>query len=186
MATQTYSARRTTVSAPGFWNSIVGDWQLGLAGSVETGFFLTPSWTGPDPTGTRYTSSKTAPNVTIRPNQLADPNIANPTPGKWFDPGAFAAPTPGSFGTAAKGVIKGPGTQTLHANLAKAFVIRERLRLRFELIASNVFNHPNYRDPNTNISQTASVGRISNVVDRNSKMDMAIPRYIQLALRLNW
>jgi len=173
-------------SAPGFWNSIVGDWQLGLAGSVETGFFLTPSWTGPDPTGTRYTSSKTAPNVTIRPNQLADPNIANPTPGKWFDPAAFAPPTAGSFGTAAKGVIKGPGTQTLHANLAKAFVIRERLRLRFELIASNVFNHPNYRDPNTNISQTASVGRISDVVDRNSKMDMAIPRYIQLALRLNW
>jgi hypothetical protein len=35
-------------------------------------------------------------------------------------------------------------------------------------------------------SSTASVGRISSVVDRNSKMDMAIPHYPQLILRLEW
>jgi len=174
------------IKTPGYWNLIAGDWQLGLNGSLETGFFLTPSWTGPDPTGTRYTASKTPPNVTIRPNQIGDPNISDPKPGAWFDPAAFTPPSAGSFGTSAKGVIKGPGTQALHANLAKSFMIREGVMLRFELIASNVFNHPNYRDPNTNISQTSSVGKISDVVDRNSKMDMAIPRYVQLALRLKF
>jgi hypothetical protein len=74
----------------------------------------------------------------------------------------------------------------LHATLAKQFSIRERARLRLELNATNVLNHPNYVDPDTNITNRATVGTISNVVNRNSKMDMAIPRYIQIILRLTW
>ncbi len=167
-------------------NGILGGWQLGAIFSKENGFFLTPAWTGPDPTGTRYTTSKTPPNVTIRPNQLRDANISDPTPGRWFDPTAFSAPTGGYFGSSAKGVIKGPGTTILHGTLAKNFDIRERARLRLEFNVTNVLNHPNYRDPDTNISNTTSVGRISNVVDRNSKMDMAIPRYPQVILRLEF
>jgi hypothetical protein len=165
---------------------LLGGWQLGVICNAETGFFLTPAWTGPDPTGTRYTTSKTPPNVTLRPNQLRDANLSNPTPSRWFDPTAFAPPAPGMFGSAAKGVIKGPGTTVLHGTLAKHFIIRERARLRLEFNVSNVLNHPNYVDPDTNISNAASVGRVSNVVDRNTKMDMAIPRYPQLILRLEW
>jgi hypothetical protein len=165
---------------------LLGGWQLGGIFSAETGFFLTPAWTGPDPTGTRYTTSKTPPSVTLRPNQLRDANLSDRTPARWFDPTAFAPLTSGMFGSAAKGVIKGPGTTVLHGTLAKHFSIRERARLRLEFNVTNVLNHPNYNDPDTNISNTASVGRISSVVDRNSKMDMAIPRYPQLILRLEW
>jgi hypothetical protein len=167
-------------------NALAGGWSLSVIGALENGFFLTPFWTGPDPTGTRYTSSRTAPNVTLRPNALRDANISNPTPSLWFDAAAFSAPTPGFFGSSAKGVIKGPGTQVLHATIAKQFSIRERFRLRFELNASNVLNHPNYVDPDTNISNKATVGTINNVVNRNNKMDMAIPRYVQLIMRLQW
>jgi hypothetical protein len=85
-----------------------------------------------------------------------------------------------------QGVIKGPGTSVLHATVAKYFAIRERARLRLEFNASNACNHPNYRDPDTNISNVATVGTINNVVDRNAKMDMAIPRYVQLIVRLEW
>jgi hypothetical protein len=171
----------------GRWmNALVGGWSLNNIAAGENGFFLTPSWTGPDPTGTRYTTSRTAPSVTIRPNALRNANISNRTTALWFDPTAFAAPTPGFFGTSAKGVIKGPGSRVLHTSVAKQFTIRERARLRLEFNVTNVLNHPNYRDPDTNISNVATVGRITNVGDRNYKMDMAIPRYPQLIARLEW
>ena len=39
-----------------------------------------------------------------------------------------------------------------HASLAKQFFIKERVRLRFEVLGTNVLNHPNYAAPNTNIT----------------------------------
>jgi hypothetical protein len=81
---------------------------------------------------------------------------------RWFDPSAFAAPTPGFFGTAAQGVIIGPGIRTLHAGLSREFrLFQERGRLRCELTATNVLNHPNWGQPGTNISTLGSIGVIS-------------------------
>jgi len=165
---------------------LASGWQLGAAYAAQTGDFLTPSWTGPDPTGTRVTQSRTPPNVTLRPDILRNPNLPNPTVSRWFDVGAFAAPQPGSFGTSAGGVIIGPGSNVLHLNLAKVTTVRERFRIRTELIATNALNHPNYQDPNLNISSPASAGVITNVVNRNTRLDMAIPRYLQLVLRVGW
>jgi hypothetical protein len=167
-------------------DALVGLWSISIIGAVENGFFLTPAWTGPDPTNTRYTASRTPANVTLRPDALRDANLAGATPARWFDASAFAPPAAGFFGTSAKGVIKGPGTQVLHAALAKQIAFGERVRLRLEVNASNVLNHPNYVDPDTNISNRATVGTINNVVNRNTKMDMAIPRYVQLIMRLTF
>ncbi len=165
---------------------LASGWQLGAVYAKETGNFLTPSWTGPDPTGTRVTQSRTPANVTIRPDILRNPNLANPALSRWFDVSAFSAPQPGSFGTSAPGVIIGPGSNVLHMNLAKVTTVRERFRVRTELVATNALNHPNYQDPGLNISNLASAGVITNVVNRNTKMDMAIPRFIQLVLRVQW
>jgi hypothetical protein len=166
--------------------TLASGWQLGAAYAAQTGDFLTPSWTGPDPTGTRVTQSRTPANVTLRPDILRNPNLPNPTVSRWFDVGAFAAPQPGSFGTSAGGVIIGPGSNVLHLNLAKVTTVRERFRIRTELIATNALNHPNYQDPNLNISNPVSAGVITNVVNRNTRLDMAIPRYLQLVLRVGW
>ena len=77
-------------------------------------------------------------------------------------------------------------TNVLHATLAKEFVIRERARIRIEFLANNALNHPNYMDPNTNITSTGLTGVITAVQDRNSKMDTAIPRVLQAQLRVEW
>ncbi|MGH2348327.1 MAG: carboxypeptidase regulatory-like domain-containing protein, partial [bacterium] len=47
---------------------IAGGWELSVVYQLYSGQFLTPLWSGPDPTGTAFTSSGTAPQVTIRPN----------------------------------------------------------------------------------------------------------------------
>ncbi len=167
-------------------NALISGWQTGMSYTVQTGLFLTPTWTGPDPTGTRFTANRTPPNVTIRPDILRNPNLPDPTVTRWYDVGAFAAPQPGAFGTSAKGVIIGPGVNVMHANLAKITQLGERFRLRTEMIATNALNHPNYQNPGLNVNNLAAAGVITNVANRNTNMDSSIPRFVQLVLRLQW
>ncbi len=167
-------------------NTLISGWQVGMAYMVQRGQFLTPTWTGPDPTGTRFTATRTPANVTIRPDILRNPNISDPTVNRWFDVAAFAAPQTGAFGTSAKGVIVGPGVNVMHANLAKITQLGERFRLRTEVIATNALNHPNYQNPGLNVNNLAAAGVITNVANRNTNLDSSIPRYVQLVLRLQW
>jgi hypothetical protein len=169
----------------GVADTILGGWELSVVSLNQTGQFLTPYWSGPDPTGTAYTDSLTPATVRIRPNILHNPNLPGDqrSVSMWFDPTAFAAPTPGSFGTSAKGVIIGPGSSVQHVSIAKYIRLRERLQLRPELTAFNVFNHPNWANPGTNIRSAPGV--IRGVVGRND-LDSIGPRNLRASLRLEW
>jgi hypothetical protein len=173
-------------SANAWLDGFFGGWQLSTIAALESGRALTAAWTGPDPTGTRYTGSRTRPVVTLRPEALKDPNTVDSTIDNWFDLSAFGAPAIGSFGSAAKGTIIGPGTQVMHNSIAKHFWIKERMKLRIEMLATNTLNHPNWADPNTNITAAGVAGKVTNVVDRNGKFDSAIPRELQAQIRLEW
>jgi hypothetical protein len=145
-------------------NFFLGGWEYSAVYGYHSGQFLTPLWTGPDPTGTFYTGDATPAIVTIRPDQIRDPNLPydQRTISKWFDAGAFSAPAKGRFGTAAKGVIKGPHSNTWNMGLAKETRLTERgVLIRTEVQGRNIFNHPNWSNPATNISDMDSVGRIT-------------------------
>ena len=73
-------------------DGVFGGWEMSVVTLIQTGQFLTPAWTGPDPTGTAFTSSTTPATVTIRPNILRDPNLDGDqrTLNRWFDASAFA------------------------------------------------------------------------------------------------
>lgn len=168
-------------------NAIFGGWELSGVFSLYSGRFLTALWTGPDPTGTAYTTSRTPAQVTIRPDHLKDANLPGDerSVNRWFDGSAFAPPQPGSFGTAAKNTIKGPGVTVLNAGLAKYFPIRERLRVRCEITSTNVLNHPNYSEPGLNISQPVQLGVISGV-GGVAAYDRTGPRNVRMGVRLEW
>ena len=165
---------------------IVGGWQVSSIYIYESGGAITPQWTGPDPTGTRFSANTTRPQVTLRPDRLADGRLDNPTVTRWFDVGAFAAPQLGQFGSSGKYVLYGSPVNVLHATLAKQILVKERVRLRLELLATNALNHPNYMDPNTNITNLGTAGVITATIDRNAKFDSAIPREMQAQLRIEW
>lgn len=170
---------------------IVGGWEISGIYSYYSGQFLTPLWNGPDPTGTVFTSTATPALVTnFRPDHVRNANLPSDqrSVNRWFDPGAFAAPAAGRFGNAAKGVIKGPDVNVWHVGFFKSFPLREQVRLRWELTATNFFNHPNYNNPATNISQAASVGVISGVglVNGASTGDLPGARTFRMGLRLDW
>ncbi|MBI4877086.1 MAG: hypothetical protein HY822_20815, partial [Acidobacteria bacterium] len=167
--------------------AIAGGWELSGVYSLYSGQFLTPTWSGPDPTGTRYTTSRTAPNVTLRPDHLRDANLpgGQRSVNRWFDPGAFAAPAAGRFGTSAKGVVKGPGSSVFNTGIAKNFSFGERARLRWEVTATNAFNHPNWSNPAMSITSLAQVGVISGTGEP-SQLDASGARSLRTSFRIEW
>lgn len=162
----------------------IGGWQLAGNYVYESGFFLTPYWSGPDPTNTRYTASSTAPTVTLRPNILSNPNLSDPTIQQWFNVGAFSAPSPGAFGTSSIGTVIGPPINALGATVKKYFNIGERVKIRLEFLAINALNHPQWATPNLNISAVGTAGTITGVATNHG--DSTAVRQVQTFVRVEW
>lgn len=178
-------------AAPRAMEALAGGWMISMIGFLQTGQFLTATYTMPDPTGTTYTTSGNRPLVTIRPDALRDPHISDPSVNRWFDVGAFQAPPIGRFGNSSPGGIIGPGENLWHAGVYKYFKFPggERApKLRVDLTAINAFNHPNWNNPNTTVSNPITAGTITGVGGPNggSLGDKGGPRELQLSLRLEW
>jgi hypothetical protein len=166
---------------------IVEGWQLSAIYSMTSNDFLTPLWTGPDPTGTAYTTSRTPATVSIRPNYLFNGNLPadQQTVNRWYDVSAFAAPTAGSYGSAAKGVIKGPGVSVVDAGLSKYVSLWERVRLRLEITSTNFFNHPNWSDPGMTVTDVAGAAIITGASGTHS-LDQPGSRGFRAGARVEW
>jgi len=100
-----------------------------------------------------------------RPDQVAPINYLRQQQGnllvQWIDKGAFANPprpssqNPYLFGTLPRMAVRGPNQFFASAALMKNFRWKERFRFQLRTDASNVFNHPNWGNPNVNFSSSA-------------------------------
>ncbi len=146
-------------------DSVVGGWRIAAITLIQTGPYLTPTFSGGDPSGTNASA-----RGSMRPDRVGEGNLDNPTASMYFDRYAFVCPgrvagasdqfncnvAPiGRFGNAGTGILVGPGTFNLSMGLGKDFAITERARLRLEGTFTNLPNHPNYADPSTNISSVS-------------------------------
>jgi hypothetical protein len=109
-------------------------------------------------------------------NRIGDGKLENPTPDLWFDLSAFAQPTVGVQGNAARNALDGPGYKNFDFSVTKNNRLTERVNLQFRAEFFNIANHPNFGLPNGNISSPAR-GTITSVADG---------RDIQLGLKLIW
>ncbi len=166
-------------------NLLVGGWEYSVVYSASTGRFLTPSYTAADTTGTVYSTSRTAPQRSGRPDILHDPNLSGEeqTVARYFDTSAFGPWQPGQFGTSAKGVIKAPGINIWNMGMHKSFNLTEKLHFRWEITAVNMFNHPNWSPPNVNLSGGVNFGRISATA---GSYDNTGVRLFRMGSRLEW
>jgi hypothetical protein len=139
--------------------------------------------------GIAFTTSSPA-LVTIRPDILRNPNLpaGQRTLNRWFDTAAFSAPQPGRFGTSAKGVILGPGTNVWHMGVAKEFQFNDKgALLRWEFTGTNIFNHPNWANPGLVLSSASSFGVITTLgVNNASTGDINGVRSLRMGLRIKW
>ncbi|MGA2606201.1 MAG: carboxypeptidase-like regulatory domain-containing protein [Terriglobia bacterium] len=80
------------------------------------------------------------------PDLIANPNLSGSqrTPTHYFNTAAFIAPPPGSFGTAGRNIIIGPGINNFDFAVMKMFPIREQTHLEFRAEFFNICNHANF------------------------------------------
>ena len=75
---------------------------------------------------------------------------------QWFNPKAFAAPAPTTWGTSPVGVIRGPGLNFASAILMKNFAFSKD-HSRYLQLGAEAYNFPNatnYNDPDTTVGDT--------------------------------
>ena len=82
-------------------------------------------------------------------------SFSNADKNYWFNPAVFTLPAPGTFGSAGKGIIRGPSSQIWNIGLRKNFAVREKMRFQLRGEAFNFMNHPNWSNPTTTATSAA-------------------------------
>ena len=135
-------------------NSVVGGWQLSGTFQVHSGVPFTPvmaSNTAHALAGNQY------------PNRVGSGTLPNPSNNLWFDPTAFVAPAPYTFGNSGRDILRGPKWRDVNLSLAKHFALTklgEGSQLEMRVDAYDIFNHPNFGMPDPHIGRS-SVGVIT-------------------------
>ncbi|MBI3262809.1 MAG: TonB-dependent receptor, partial [Acidobacteria bacterium] len=125
-------------------------------------------------------------NSSQRPDRVADvsPTPANQNPNQWINIAAFAVPVRGTWGNAGRNIVRAPGLFQIDLALQKSFSIGSSRTIAFRCEAFNAFNRVNLGTPGTNISSSASFGRITGPL--NSGYGTGTARQIQFMFRLNY
>jgi hypothetical protein len=119
------------------------------------------------------------------PNRVGNGKLLNPSIHEWFDTSAFASPGQYTFGSSGRNILYGPGTKQFDASLFRDLVFSSdgSHRLQFRAEAFNIFNTPQFNNPNASIG-TAAAGTSSSA--GAPVLFQRTSREIQLAMKLYW
>lgn len=179
---------RPYLNQPGILRSIAGRWEVTSTFVARTGFPVNV---------TIDRSSSVVPDGNTsdqRPDIVPGVSLTPPggsTVAQWINPAAFAMPAPDTFGDAPRDVARGPGAWQMDLGIGKRIPISERAQLEFRAEFFNIFNHPQYGLPQSDISpylagQQGVFGSIIQTVNTTtpvSPVGSGTPREIQFALR---
>jgi hypothetical protein len=157
----TYSLPGPHKGAVGY---VLGGWQLNGILISQTGLPFTPA----------ANNSTVNNNTSSRPNCIANPTLSSPTLSDWFNLTAFATPAPYTYGNCGRDILFGPGRTNFDQSLFKDFRFFEKLTMQFRAEAFNIFNHPQFGQPNATVP-TAAAGTITSIVGN--------PRELQVSAR---
>jgi hypothetical protein len=169
------------LTSGGVAGKLLGGWQLSGIGSASTGrpidILVDVSPTDRPDGVTRNQRPDLVPGQSI----YGSPKTIN----NWFNINAFAVPAVGTWGSLGRNAGRGPGYYEIDAALEKSTPLTERLNLEFRAEAFNLFNHPIYGDPASDISDPASFGVITSQLNTNPT-GLGSSRKIQFMLRLEF
>jgi outer membrane receptor protein involved in Fe transport len=158
----------------GWENAALGGWKFSPLLSRHTGTPFTVT-TGGNNSLTGIGQDR--PNL----NPAVSPYLKNlnPTSGfpTWLNPAAFVVNPLGTFGTEEPFQLRGPGFLNIDMALSKVFTIRERLQMELRGEAFNAFNHPNFSNPVSAMSSTATFGQITSA---------GTPRILEIATKFTF
>jgi hypothetical protein len=176
-----FGAGRTWQSSNRLVNGVLGGWNINTVTLIQSGPWLTPTISPTlDQSNTDIVGRG---GITARPDVVGNPYNGAGGDLLW-NLNAFA-PSPagaGRIGNGSVGILQGPGTVAVSAGLSKTFVVRERMRFRFESTFTNVLNHTNFAPPAADISNSSTFG----ILQSAQSAGQGGNRTGQLALRVDF
>jgi len=149
---------------PSWANAVAGGWSVNAIYHYTTGRYMTP----------QYNSDSSVIISADRPDAVGiSPNLPRDqrTPARWFNTAAFASPPvldPATglprLGNSGRNVIVGPGLNIMDAGIYKRFRMGgEKRMLTFRVELFNALNHPNWANPDINVSNVNTAATISDI-----------------------
>jgi hypothetical protein len=150
---------------------VVGGWQSSIVFNKRGGMPLPFNATIPGG-GNRPNSA--GRSAAIEADRTRGEKIA-----QWFDTSAFTQPNSFTMGNVVRVLsdVRGPGVTSLDLSLVKSIRIGERVDLRLRGEAFNLFNTPQFWQPNTAFG-SLQFGQIT------QSQQTVLPRVMQIALKL--
>ena len=131
--------------------------------------------------------------ITGVPLFISDPTVAG---GRKINPAAFVNPLTPRQGTLGRNALRGFPSWQIDLALQRRFRLTERLGLQFRTEFFNVLNHPNFADPNNQLSIPSTFGQSTQMLGRSLGSGGASgfsplyqiggPRSIQFALKIQF
>jgi Carboxypeptidase regulatory-like domain/TonB-dependent Receptor Plug Domain len=143
----------------------LGDWQLSTIVNVSSGTPYTPviNSFSAGGSGVNDLSGIGLGNGAYRPNIVPGQSCRNRSFSgfQWINPNRYTLNgfKLGTIGTTPAGDCFGPGVSRADFSVAKNFQITERIKMQFRMDFFNLFNHPQYNNPNNgNTNGYANIG----------------------------
>ena len=163
-------------SGPLWQRMVLGGWNFSEVTSFQSGQTL--SLVAPGNVGTAQNNT-----TTNRPNVVygVSDQVANPNLQQWFNTAAFSLPAPFTFGNASRTIpnVMGPRLINVDVALYKDFRIKEKYMVDLRGEAFNLFNRPDFGNPNLTVG-SPTFGTITSLLVN------PLPRNIQLSLRVTF
>ena len=123
----------------GPWAAVLGSWRASTSFSWQSGVPFTPRVTAAASDVARGT------NGTLRADYLGGPiRIAGPSIDQFFNTAVFGIPQAGTFGSAGRNVIVGPGSRQLNGQISRDITMKRNRAITIQATASNLLNAVNY------------------------------------------
>jgi hypothetical protein len=160
----------------GATNAILGNWQVNVIEKITSGFPIFVIAT----TNNSGVNQVNNGNNFNRPNQLCGAKASDPTLNKWFNTQCFADAPAGELGNASRAPVYGPDFVNTDFSVIKRIPLafREGMDLDFRAEFFNLFNHPQFGLPGSDVDSATNFGSITSTVNN--------PRLIQFAVKLRF
>jgi len=162
-------------NASGIEERLIGGWQVNSIVTLLSGFPFTPV-IGTSRSGDGDTRNPDRPSL--------NPNFTGPVilglQTEWFNPNAFALPTPGTYGNLGRGVYSGPGLAEIDLSFFKTTALSERAKLEFRAEFFNLMNRTNLGTPTSTVFSSGAISPSAGLIT----MLATQPRQVQLGLKL--
>jgi hypothetical protein len=141
-------------NASGFWNQLLGGWQMTDIFQARSGDPLTFSYSPSPATQVSATIPVYGENA-YRPNQTGSAVASNKSHTQYFNTANFSTPAANVvFGNSPRNAVNSFGFWQIDTGLTKDFALTAKSHLQFRAEAFNLTNRTDFGDPNTMMGTT--------------------------------